>query len=273
MEKSAAELVDELNKTDESERVEAKACTSGNPGSAVLKTISAFSNEPDLGGGFVVFGVTRQDDGNYKIAGVTDPDRLQTEFGSRCASDFNIRIRPSISVETVQGKTVVVAKIPEADPSKKPVYLKATGLPKGAYRRIGSADQRCTDDDVSQLYASSGSTSFDATVQEHASLDELDSSAIEDYRQTVRENGNGGEFLSWGDKKLMRSLRCLEVSDSGDLRPTVAGILLFGAPVTLRRLFPSMYVDYIRVRGKEWVENPTQRHCPSCQASVRAYSQ
>ena len=30
----------------------------------------------------------------------------------------------------------------------KPVYLRATGLPSGAFRRIGSTDQRCTDDDL-----------------------------------------------------------------------------------------------------------------------------
>lgn len=41
--------------------------------------------------------------------------------------------------------------------------------------------------------------------------------------------------------------------------PTLAGILLFGKPMALRRLLPMVKIDYIRVPGVEWMEDPHQR--------------
>jgi ATP-dependent DNA helicase RecG len=39
----------------------------------------------------------------------------------------------------------------------------------------------------------------------------------------------------------------------------VAGIVLFGSTMALRRCFPMMRIDYIRVPGRKWVENPDHR--------------
>ncbi len=41
--------------------------------------------------------------------------------------------------------------------------------------------------------------------------------------------------------------------------PTIAGVLLFGKRQAIRRVFPLMRVDYIRVPGREWVRNPESR--------------
>jgi ATP-dependent DNA helicase RecG len=43
------------------------------------------------------------------------------------------------------------------------------------------------------------------------------------------------------------------------LRPTLAGIILFGKPLALRRLLPMVRIDYIRVPGNEWVADPENR--------------
>lgn len=45
----------------------------------------------------------------------------------------------------------------------------------------------------------------------------------------------------------------------GVLLPTLAGIVLFGKPLALRRLLPMVRIDYIRVPGNEWVEDPENR--------------
>ena len=49
-------------------------------------------------------------------------------------------------------------------------------------------------------------------------------------------------------------------NNDGDWKLTVAGALLFGKKWSLRRLFPSTYVDYIRVKGTEWIEDPDRRY-------------
>jgi ATP-dependent DNA helicase RecG len=45
-----------------------------------------------------------------------------------------------------------------------------------------------------------------------------------------------------------------------DLKPTLAGILLFGTNRALRQFYPMMRIDYIRVPGIEWVRDPDRRY-------------
>ncbi len=71
---STRELLEELRSTEESTRIEAKTGF----GKSALQTIVAFSNEPDLGGGFLVFGVAEDAAaaGGYKVIGVASPSAL-----------------------------------------------------------------------------------------------------------------------------------------------------------------------------------------------------
>src|SRR5690606_17500695 len=61
-----------------------------------------------------------------------------------------------------------------------------------------------------------------------------------------------------GDEDLLEALGGLRRVD-GRLQPTLAGIVLFGKPLALRRLLPMVRIDYIRVPGNEWVEDPENR--------------
>lgn len=78
--KTAAELLSELNELDEHVSIDAK--TASDAGRSLLETICAFSNEPGLGGGYILLGVTRADDTlwpAYEAVGVRDPDKLQSD--------------------------------------------------------------------------------------------------------------------------------------------------------------------------------------------------
>ena len=88
-----------------------------------------------------------------------------------------------ISTENVQGKNVIVVFVPEAQPQDKPIFFKAQGLPRAAFRRIGSTDQRCTEDDMAVFYQGRQQESFDAGIVADASLDDLSPDAIADYRK------------------------------------------------------------------------------------------
>jgi ATP-dependent DNA helicase RecG len=57
MELNLQQLLEQLQSCDESGRIEAKESKTMLEASAV-ETISAFSNEPDLGGGYLILGVT-----------------------------------------------------------------------------------------------------------------------------------------------------------------------------------------------------------------------
>jgi len=257
---NAYELLQRLNLTDETERIEAKRAQQ--IGKSILETICAFANEPGLDGGWLLLGVVRDEMAlfpGYAVEGVSDPDKLATDLASQCASVFNQRLRVDIRTEVLNDTPVLVVYVPEAQPQDKPVYIQSSGLPKGAYRRIGSSDQRCTEDDLGIFYQSRGHESFDRALVPDATLDDLDDAAIANYRQARAETNPDAEELNWNDLDLLQGLNAVRRNPDGQWQPTVAGLLLFGKPMALRRSFPMTRVDYIRVPGREWVPQPDRR--------------
>ncbi|HEY1686486.1 MAG TPA: ATP-binding protein [Tepidisphaeraceae bacterium] len=251
-----------LNDSDESVEIEAK--TAQQIGSSIQETISAFSNEPNRKGGYLLLGIRRTErslfgEHQYEIVGVADPDKIQADFANLCRTAFNIAVRPQLSVHTTKnGKNVVVAYVPEAQPHEKPVFILARGLPKGAFRRIGSTDQHCTDDDVQLLYQGRKHNSFDETTLSECAIEDLDPSAIAEYRRNRAESTPTSPELAYNDEDLLLSLFAAS-RENGRVVPTIAGLLLFGKRQALRRHFPILRIDYIRVPGREWVRDPDRR--------------
>lgn len=252
-------LFAKLCQGDESVEVEAKE--SKEIGPSLLETICAMSNEPGRGGGYLLLGVSRREGSlfpDYHVTGVPNSDKVQADLASQCASAFNVVIRPQILRETSQEKVAIVVFIPEAQPCDKPVYVRSRGLPRGAFRRIGSADVSCTDDDLQALYQGRDHKSFDEGVASNCALEDLDPVALGKYRRArVEANPNAPE-LGYKDEDLLLSLSCA-VRNGDQLIPTIAGILLFGKRAAIRRVFPLMRLDYIRVPGREWVRDPESR--------------
>jgi ATP-dependent DNA helicase RecG len=257
---TALDLLESLNLLDENEHIEAKRASE--LGKSVLETICAFANEPGLGGGWLLLGAVREEMAlfpAYEIEGIEQPEKLGTDIATQCRNTFSQPVRVEINTETIDGKTVLVVHVPEAQPQDKPIFFKAKGLPKGAFRRISSTDQHCTDDDLAVFYQGRQQESFDSTLVADATLEDLLPQAIADYRQSRAEANPDAEELRWKDEDLLQSLGCVRRNPQGVWQPTVAGLMLFGSPMALRRCFPMMRVDYIRVPGREWVPHPDRR--------------
>jgi ATP-dependent DNA helicase RecG len=257
---SFGELWEKLLGNDESVLIEAKR--SSEIGKSIMETVSAFANEPGRDGGYLLLGVERSEDDSsdeYKITGITDSDKIQSDLANQCRESFNVPIRPQIEVVTDNGKIVVVAFIPEAQPYEKPVYLKSKALPKGAFRRIGSTDQQCTEEDIALFYQLRNHRTYDETPVPESSLDDFDPQAIAEYRR-VRSNVNPNAIeLSYTDSDLLYSVAAT-TRYQGQICATIAGLMLFGKPAALRRFFPMSRIDYIIVEGREWVPNPNSRY-------------
>lgn len=254
---SAIELIKQLNTTDECNWIEAKK------GSAIdrsiLETICAFCNEPGLGGGYILLGVVREDQSlfpSYVASGISNPDKLQLDLSSQCASVFNRAVRPDIQVEEIGDKVVLNIFIPELAEGQKPIYFKKDGLPQGAYRRIGSADQKGTDDDMFVFY--NKEDSLDSSIVKDSGLDDLSEDALALYRRLREKVNPFAEELQYTDIDLLYALGCIK-KENDRTYLTYAGLLLFGSRIAHRRLLPMVRVDYIRVPGKEWIEDPENR--------------
>jgi ATP-dependent DNA helicase RecG len=257
---TAQELLERLQLLDETERIEAKA--GSDVGKSVMETVCAFANEPGMGGGWLLLGVVREEMAlfpGYSVEGIEHSERVGADLATQAASMFNQPLRLEVRTEQLDGKVVLVVFVPEAAPQDKPVYFKAQGLPRGALRRIGSTDQRCTEDDLIALYQARQVESFDAGMVPDATLDDLAPEAIADYRVARREANPDAEELRWSDEELLQALGAVRRNPQGAWQPTVAGLVLLGKPVALRRCFPMTRVDYIRVPGRDWVPDPDRR--------------
>ena len=249
-----AEILEQLNALDEHSTLEAKS----GPGSSLLETICAFANEPGLGGGTIILGVRCNENAlepAYEVTGVKQPDQVSSDLASQCVSVFNVPIRPRITAERFEGKNVLIIDVNECEASQKPVFIKRKGIQNGAFRRIGSTDQLCNEDDIALLFGSRNLQPFDQTTLPDATPDDMDSEVIEYYRTLRRKVNPQAEELSYSDAELLQTLRAA----NSDLCPTLTGILLFGKKSALRRLLPMMRIDYIRVPGLQWIDDPHNR--------------
>ena len=256
MDYSAEQLFELLNQTDECDWIEAK---SGSKISRpVMEIVCAYSNEPGLNGGYILLGV-REDFSvlfpRYVTSGISDPDKLQSDLASQCASRFNIPVRPKVEVQKINSDTVISIYVKELSPTEKPLYFKSEGLPKGAFRRIGPTDQRCSEDDMQLFY--SDYKSYDQTPLKNTSLSDVDESALKRYRVLRSKVNEAAEELNYDDSELLEALGCVNKDDKSELN--LAGLMLFGSSKAIRSHFPMMRVDYIRVPGNQWVEDPDDR--------------
>ena len=253
---SASDLFQLLNQQDECDWIEAKG---GHESShSVMETVCSFSNEPGLGGGYILLGVAEEKTSlfpQYRTMHISDPDKFQRDFVSQCSSMFNIPIRPKVSVERIHGDTVIKIHVDEVSANQKPVYFKSEGLPSGAFRRIGPTDQHCTEDDMRIFYTDS--KSYDQTPVIGSSIADIDENALNKYRSLREKVNPTAEELSYNDLELLEALGCLNKINKSELN--LSGLILFGSSKALRSFYPMLRVDYVRVPGNTWVQYPDDR--------------
>jgi ATP-dependent DNA helicase RecG len=254
---SFEDLWEKLTTEDESVLIEAKTCAD-RVGESILETISAFANEPDRDGGYIILGV-KKIDGEYQMVGVNDSDKIQCDLVNQCNESFNLAIRPQIDIIRQEGKNLILVFIPESRPQEKPLYIKKKGLPKGAFRRLGAADVKLTDQDLELFYQLRSHRHYDDSPVPEADLADFDSAAISEYRKRRAEINPSASELNLTDPDLLYALAAT-AKHQGQIYPTIAGLLLFGKSATIKRLFPMHRIDYIIVEGKEWVPDPDRRY-------------
>lgn len=258
---SLKELITQLNATDECSRIEAKKASE--VGKSIMETVCAFANEPNLGGGYIVLGVEKEDNSNslfpeYIVSGIPTEnlDKIQTDLASQCSEMFNKPIRPTIKIETVNNRNAIVVYVEELGEEQKPLYIKSKGLPQGAYRRIGAADLKGTEDDLSIYY--NNTESFDNSIVKDADIEDLSEESIEIYRKYRALVNADAEELNYTDIELLRSINAIK-KKKDEILVTYTGLLTFGSKMALRRILPMVRVDYIRVSTNDWVQDANNR--------------
>jgi ATP-dependent DNA helicase RecG len=119
------ELVERLNAIDECGNIEAKKASDIDR--SVMETVCALSNEPGLGGGYILLGVESDESSlfpYYTVSGIDNPDKIKLDFATQCANMFNLPVRPDMETEQMaNGKMAVKVFVPELPEAQKPLFF------------------------------------------------------------------------------------------------------------------------------------------------------
>jgi ATP-dependent DNA helicase RecG len=217
--------------------IEAKRAESKLPDS-LIETLSAFANTPD--GGVVLLGV--DESANFAVTGVSAPAKMQADFAAAARDRLTPPLQPIIGIVELEGKAVICAEIPELPRDQKPCYITTKGINKGSYIRIGDGDRRLTTEEVQQLIADRGQPRFDHEVVADAELEDLDAKGIQVLLSRVRAS-NPRLFAAEHDETVLKMLGVIRKTPTGDLRPTLAGLLALGRYP--QQYFPQLCLTFV----------------------------
>jgi ATP-dependent DNA helicase RecG len=229
----------------ELEGVEAKAAHTGTPAD-LFKPLSAFANRP--GGGILLFGL--DEDAGFKAVGVGNPRKLQEDL-SGLAAQMEPPLRPSFSVEEIDGETLVAVEVPEVAFDQKPCYHRPHGLHEGSFIRVGNSTRRMSDYEIYSFISSRTQPKFDAEPILEATLDDLDKGKLEEYLAQQRKARPNAPYWSLPFEQILKQLRIVIETD-GIMRPTLAGLLMFGSYP--QRFEQQMVVVFLQFYGTTTTE-------------------
>lgn len=208
------------------------------------ETISAFSNES---GGLILLGYEKIRD-KYIPVGIVNPSNMLDDFTSLVGQKFNYP--PIIKAEILedQHKPIIIIDVKEAPKHQKPIYIKDAGPIKGGFKRLGASDIRLTDSDIARYYQER-SGSIDAQLIPDTKLEDVDKKTIESFRNLRKLIKPDAPELLFNDYELLKAYDLI-ASDGNTIN--AAGLLLFGQESIVKRHFPAMRLDIIRIKGTEW---------------------
>lgn len=227
----------------ENNRIEAKKAQGGLPHS-IWETYSAFANTL---GGVILLGVVEDDNKQLEAVGVPDPDQLVKEFWNIVNNinkvSVNILSTSDVSVESVDGKSIVVINVPRAQRADRPVYLLDNPL-RESYRRNGEGDYRCTQEEVRAMLRDAAMRTQDMIVLENMDIEALNRESLHSYRTRMQACRPGHVWEGNSDQEFLYKIGAVGRDRQGTLHPTGAGLLMFGNEYEIVKEFPNYFLDY-----------------------------
>ncbi|MDI3298792.1 MAG: ATP-binding protein [Bacillota bacterium] len=127
----------------------------------------------------------------------------------------------------IEKKVILAVQVPEVEPQFKPCYYRPRGLYHGAYVRVGDSERPMTEYEVYLAVSSRTQPAEDRRPVAEATLDDLDPDRLEAFLQHFVGEHPALQGLANDRMRLLRALNIL-TEDREELRPTLAGFLVFG---------------------------------------------
>lgn len=235
----------------EHSKLEVKQAAKGVPDS-LWETYSAFANTE---GGIILLGVAEADN-TLHITGVTDaPKKIKNiwdQLNDRKRTSVNVLFDRNIYVQRVENKDIIVIEVPRSDRRDKPVYIN-NDLTRGTYRRNAEGDYHCSLPEIKAMLRDQSDIASDSRVIEELSFADLDPDSISGYRNHFAALKPAHVWNRLGIDSFLHKTGALGRSESGSLKPTLAGLVMFGTEDVITQILPDYFLDYREINdSRRW---------------------
>ncbi len=231
-----------LSEYREHNQLEAKRAKGGFPGS-FWETYSAFAN---TNGGIILLGVKEEKDGRLVPEDV-DVEKLQKDFwnmvNNRQKISANIVTHSMVNPEDLDGKKILVIRVPRAERTARPVY---TGMdPKsGTFRRNHEGDYHCSLDEMALMFRDAAYATQDSKVLDKMDMSVFCLDTVRRYRNFFSSTHINHLWNNEDNEMFLRKVGAIAIGEDGKYHPTAAGLLMFGYEYEITREFPNYFLDY-----------------------------
>lgn len=249
----------------EDNRREVKKASGGLPHS-LWETYSSFAN---CYGGVIILGVNEHEDGSWETTGLKDARRLIRDFWNTVNNNRKVSVNllrdQDVASYDVNGDVILVISVPMASRMDKPVFIN-DNLFGGTFRRNFEGDYHCSREEVKAMLRDQTDDTYDMVVLDSAKLSDFNKETIRSYRNRHQILKSGHPFEGYTDEEYLEAIGAAAEDNDGTLRPTAAGMLMFGNEFRIIRHFPEYFLDYREVL------DPTIRWTDRLQSSSGEWS-
>lgn len=234
-------LVDKIQRLQcEMQTVELKSANKGCP-TRLYDTLSSFANQDE--GGIIIFGLDETK--GFAVVGVYDAQDLQKKVTEQC-NQMSPQVRALFTVCEFGDKLVVSAEIPGLDVAERPCFYRGAGRLRGAYIRVGDADEPMSEYEVYSYDAFRKRIRDDIREAQGARCSFFNEEKLAQFFQAVKKDRKHlAQHVS--DEEI---LELMGVTVNG--QPTLAGELCFSKYP--QGAFPQLCVTAVALPGTQMGE-------------------
>ena len=234
-------LVDKIQRLQcEMQTVELKSANKGCP-TRLYDTLSSFANQDE--GGIIIFGLDEAK--GFAVVGVYDAQDLQKKVTEQC-NQMSPQVRALFTVCEFGDKLVVSAEIPGLDVAERPCFYRGAGRLRGAYIRVGDADEPMSEYEVYSYDAFRKRIRDDIREAQGARRSFFNEDKLAQFFQAVKKDRKHlAQHVS--DEEI---LELMGITVNG--QPTLAGELCFSKYP--QGAFPQLCVTAVALPGTQMGE-------------------
>ena len=239
--------IHKFDKYREDNRREVKKAKGGLPNS-IWETYSSMAN---CYGGVIILGAAENSMGGFYTTGLQDAAKIKKIFwdtiNNRTKVSVNLLMDDDVKTYDMDGDLIMVIHVPRAKREQRPVYIN-NDIWNGTFRRNWEGDYHCTRSEIRAMLRDEPEETMDMIVLEDFSLADLNDETVQGYRNYHAAVRPGHVWEKLQKEEYLEKIGAVgRLRESDILRPTAAGLLMFGEEYRIVRYFPEYFLDYREV--------------------------